>query len=166
MNYKYLVKEVSNCSKNEVEAFFTLVIKGGKVTEEGLLNRIMNCKFLGFCYNHSDEIIAISSLKRPHESYILKVIKSANLDRLPSELNFELGYSFTESEYRRKGINGELKRKILNEIQFEDCLIFSTTAIPSSQTFLLENGFVNYGKSYDGKNDKNIKYYEKKCGKI
>jgi hypothetical protein len=40
-------------------------------------------------------------------------------------------------------------------------LIFSTTAIKSSQTFLQENGFKSKGNPYDGENDKGITYFEK-----
>ena len=40
-------------------------------------------------------------------------------------------------------------------------ILFSTTAIASSQKFLADNGFKTSGEPYDGDNDKSIKYYEK-----
>ncbi|OOG78980.1 hypothetical protein [Flavobacterium sp. A45] len=166
MEYKYLIKEPNSCSEHEIHKFYDLVVKGGKVKLEGLRERILNCKLLAFCYNTSNEIIAISSIKKPQKSYITKVIKNANLDRLHTDLQFELGYSFTDVEYRRKGINGNLKAHLLDAIKVEDCLVFSTTAITSSQIFLENNGFICYGKSYDGENDRDIKYYEKRFGKI
>lgn len=166
MDYKCQIKELSDCSEYEINMFHDLVVKGGKVKLKGLRERILNCKLLAFCYNNSNEIIAISSIKRPQKSYILKVIENARLDRLHTDLQFELGYSFTEVEYRRKGINGYLKKYLLDEIKTENCLVFSTTAITTSQIFLENNGFICYGKSYDGENDKDIKYYEKKCGKF
>ena len=166
MEYKYDIKELANCSKQEIDIFHDLVVKGGKVQLKGLLERILNCKLLAFCYNSSNEIIAISSIKRPQKSYSMEVIKNANLGRLYKDLQFELGYSFTEVEYRRKGINVNLKRKLLDRIKEEDCLAFSATAITSSQTFLQNNGFICYGKSYNRENDIDIKYYEKKFGKF
>lgn len=166
MDYQYHIKEVINCSDHEINMFHDLVVKGGKVKLKGLRQRILNCKLFAFCYNNSNEIIAVSSIKRPQKSYILKVIKNARLDRLHTDLQFELGYSFTEVGYRRNGINGALKRQLLDRMKEEDCLVFSTTAITSSQIFLQNNGFICYGKSYNGENDSDIKYYEKKFGKF
>ena len=76
-------------------------------------------------------------------------------------MKFEIGYSFTEKKFREKGINKDLKLLLLNEFKNISEILFATTAIPSSQKFLIENGFVNAGIPYDGKNDRNIKYYEK-----
>lgn len=164
MEYKYIIKEPDNCLADEIEMFRKLVIKAGKVELEGLSDRILNCKLLAFCYDPMENLIAISSIKKPQKSYVEKVIKKANLDRLQKNLQFELGYSFTEIGHRRNGINSHLKQLLLNSIKTKNCLLFCTTANPTSQSFLLNNGFIFYGNSYDGENDNKIKYYEKKFG--
>lgn len=102
MEFKYLAKEISNCSAYEIQMFYNLAIKGGKVQRKGLAERILQCKFLGFCYSDTNQIVAISSIKRPQKSYVEKVVKNANLNRKYTDLEFELGYSFTEFEHRRK----------------------------------------------------------------
>lgn len=165
MEYKYCVKEPNCCSEEEIEIFCRMVLKGGKVQKKGLYNRVKNCRLLSFCTDSKNKIIAVSSIKKPQKSYLEKIIKNANLEREIEDFHYEIGYSFTENEHRRKGLNGKLKQKLLNEIQNEDCLIFSTTAINSSQTFLLNNGFTQFGNSYNGKNDNNINYYERKFRK-
>lgn len=158
--YKYFEKEPRNCCEYQLNKFYDLVLKGNKVQKEGLKRRISNCKLLGFC-SINENIIAISSIKRPQKSYIETVINNAKLDRNWTELEFEIGYSYTENDYREKGISTEIKRRLLERMKEIKGKIFSTTAITSSQRFLIQNGFINYGKAYDGKNDKNIKYFER-----
>lgn len=157
---KYYFKKPLESSKFEIEKFHELVLKGGKVEEQGLKARILNCELLAF-FSVNGDIIAVSAVKRPEESYVKKLILKANLDRDCKRLKFEIGYSFTEKDYRRKGINNDLKLLFLNAIKNVSGILFSTTAISSSQNFLEKNGFVNVGIPFDGINDTNIKYYEK-----
>lgn len=77
------------------------------------------------------------------------------------DLTFEIGYSFTESDFRRRGISKELKSTLLREMKSRKGTIFSTTAIKSSQNFLEEHGFKKLRKRYDGKNDRGIAYFER-----
>jgi hypothetical protein len=160
-SYNFYVKEPKCCFETDINRFHELALKGRKVQEEGLKDRILNCKFLGFC-SVGNQIIAISSIKRPQKSYVEKVILRAHLDRHWQDLKFEIGYSFTEDDYRRQGINAEIKKLLLELMIDVEGIIFSTTAIPSSQKFLSEHGFELIGQSYDGENDKAIKYYERK----
>jgi hypothetical protein len=157
---KYYFKKPLESTDFEIEKFHELVLKGGKVKEQGLKVRISNCELLAFC-SVNDVIIAVSAIKRPVKSYVKKINVKAELNKDYKELKFEIGYSFTEENFRRKGINGDLKLLLLNSIKNVIGIIFSTTAIPNSQKFLENNGFVNIGIPYDGKNDRNIKYYEK-----
>ncbi len=166
MNSKFLaqckieVKEPVTCSKKEISNFHEAVKKGGKVKLAGLEDRIKNCRLLAFCY-HNNSLIGISSIKRPNRNYVAEIIKKTGIERKVEDLAFEIGYSFTEPDYRKNGISKELKKQLLSQMQPHHGTIFSTTAIRSSQNFLLENGFKKLGKSYDGENDKGITYYER-----
>ncbi len=157
---KIIVKEPLQCTESEIDKFHELVLKGRKVDPNGLLNRIRNCEFLAFCYL-KDNIIGISAIKKPSDTYIERVINSTKIQRQPQELNFEIGYSFTEPDFRRNGISKTLKECLLNAMKSRSGIIFSTTAIKSSQTFLIEQGFEQKGEAYDGDNDKGIMYLEK-----
>lgn len=154
------VKEPANCSDQEFSAFYEKVKKGGKVALSGLTDRIKNCELLAFCYCENS-LIGISAIKRPTRRYIEDIIKKTGIDRKVEDLHFEIGYSFTEPDYRKNGISTELKRRLLEQMKSRSGIVFSTTAIKSSQNFLEENGFKKCGKSYDGENDKEISYYEK-----
>lgn len=72
-----------------------------------------------------------------------------------------MGYSFTIEEVRNKGISGTLKRMLLHKLSNHQGIIFSTTATPSSQRFLLANGFQTKGNSYQGNFDNHITYFER-----
>lgn len=154
------VKEPVKCSDKEIAAFYEEVKKGGKVLLQGLTERIKNCELLAFCY-YENSLIGVSSIKRPNPNYVADIIKKSKIDRNVDELVFEIGYSYTERDFRRNGISKELKSKLLEQMKSRKGTIFSTTAIKSSQTFLEENGFKKFGKSYDGENDKGITYYER-----
>lgn len=153
------VKKPSECTIFEIDNFYKLVLKGGKVKKEGLKERILNCELLAF-YMINGIIIAISAIKKPTETYTKDVIQKAKLKRDYKDLKFEIGYSFTEENYRKKGLSSELKSLLLDSIKNAKGILFSTTAISSSQKFLEKQGFVNFGIPFDGKNDTNIKYYE------
>lgn len=159
-NCEIEVKEPNSCTATETSSFYEEVKKGGKVMLHGLSERIKNCELLAFCY-HKGILIGVSSIKRPNPNYVAEIIKKTELDRKIEDLTFEIGYSFTEPDYRRNGISKELKSKLLEQIKLRGGTIFSTTAIKSSQNFLEETGFIKLGKSYDGDNDKGITYYEK-----
>lgn len=159
-SYEIMVKEPNICSEKELSDFYEKVAKGGKVMLQGLQNRIKNCELLAFCY-FKNELIGISSIKRPSTTYVENVIEKSKIDRKPSDLRFEIGYSFTEFNFRRRGISQKLKEKLLEKIKSREGIIFSTTAIKSSQNFLEQQGFIKYGKPFDGNNDKAIIYYEK-----
>jgi predicted GNAT family N-acyltransferase len=155
------IKEPVECSENEIREFHELVIKGEKVNPVGLLNRIKNCELLAFCY-FEDELVGVSSIKKPNVNYVEDIIYKTRIDRNPAELKFEIGYSVTEPKVRQNGISRELKKYLLEKMKSRNGIIFSTTAIKSSQNFLEENGFEKKGNAYDGENDKGITYYEKR----
>lgn len=159
-NSQIEIKQPRNCSEKELLEFHKKVVKGKKVMKTGLLNRIQNCELLAFCY-FKNKLVAVSSIKRPGENYVNDIIEKTKIDRKSKDLTFEIGYSYTEPEVRRNGISQELKKQLLEEMKSRTGLIFSTTAIKSSQNFLEKNGFKKCGKPYDGENDNEITYYEK-----
>jgi RimJ/RimL family protein N-acetyltransferase len=157
---KIEIKEPSKCSEEEISQFYEKVKKGGKVMIQGLKDRIKNCELLAFCY-FEDSLVGVSSIKRPTQNYVTNIIAKTKIDRKIEDLTFEIGYSFTESDYRRNGISKELKRRLLKTMEARPGIIFSTTAVKSSQHFLEGIGFKKFGISYDGENDKGISYYER-----
>lgn len=157
---KIEVKIPNECSEQELNNFYIEVKKGGKVKLQGIQNRIKNCELLAFCYIEN-KLVGVSSIKKPNSNYVDKIIRKSKIERKVEDLNFEIGYSFTGIEFRRNGISQKLKEELLKKMESRKGIIFSTTAIKSSQNFLEQNGFKKYGYPYDGENDKEIIYYEK-----
>jgi len=159
-DFEFLIKVVKECTDQEIETFKNLILKGGKVKKIGLKQRILNCLYLGFV-KYKNETVSISAIKIPSNTYKERVILKSKIDRQPGELNYEIGYSFTELDYRKRGLSSSLKKHLINNLLGAKIIVFCTTAIPSSQKFLVQNGFTNFGFPYDGENDKNIMYYER-----
>jgi|AntRauTorckE5430_2_1112549.scaffolds.fasta_scaffold08732_1 predicted GNAT family N-acyltransferase len=156
---EYLCKTPIEATKEELKEFHRLVLEGGKVLKQGLSDRINNCVVLGFC-KKDITIIGISAIKRPQKSYVEKVIQNAALIREVENLEYEIGYSYTDTDFRKKGISTSIKSNIIEWMDNIGGTVFSTTAIQSSQRFLTKKGFTQGGNKYDGKNDKNLKYFE------
>lgn len=159
----FYTKQPQQCTNKELKIFYNLVVKGGKVRIDGLEYRIFNGELLAFCKD-GDTIVGVSAIKKPSKLYREVVVAKTKITRKWSELTFEIGYSYTEIDYRCKGISSELKRRLLAEMATRKGIVFSTSAIASSQRFLNENGFKHVGEPYNGENDESIKYYEKVLG--
>ncbi|WP_316778818.1 hypothetical protein [Pedobacter antarcticus] len=163
IKYDFFVKAPGKCTSSELVDFHSLVQIGGKVPLKNLPTRIQSCVLLAFCYLNKKPI-GISAIKKPSRTYKEKIILKAGIDRIPNALDFEIGYSVTLSDFRKKGISSMLKTMLLEDMQQVKGTIFSTTAIESSKHFLKTNGFIKLGKPYDGEYDKGICYYELSLG--
>lgn len=163
--FEYFCKTPEESSESELMDFYNLVLEGGKVQKEGLLSRIKNCTVLGYC-KKADKIIGVSAIKRPLDSYKKKVISKAKLLIPIEKLEYEIGYSYTSPDFRRRGISANIKSNIIDWMGNIGGTIFSTTAIISSQNFLKKKGFKQLGSEFDGENDKNLKYFEITVSKL
>ncbi|GGI27555.1 hypothetical protein GCM10008119_28240 [Pedobacter mendelii] len=158
---KYIIKKPADCLLAELFHFYLLLKKGNKVSTKDLSQKIHNCEFLAFCYLEN-RLVGISAIKRPAKSYIEEVHRKAGVWRNIEEYIFEVGYSFTEDDVRRLGISGTLKQMLQEKIIHHHGMVFSTTAVQTSQRFLKSQGFVACGNPYQGKYDDNIIYFEKR----
>jgi hypothetical protein len=129
------IKVPKSCTDKELYEFYSGLKKGGKVSLNGLKERINNCELLAFC-RLDNQLIGLSAIKRPGKHYVEEIIQKANLNIEVMELTFEIGYSFTEPEFRMNGISKTLKESLLKEMESRKGIIFSTTAVLSSQNFL------------------------------
>ncbi|WP_316734633.1 hypothetical protein [Pedobacter aquatilis] len=160
MACRFVVKTPAECMLSELFYFFLLVKKGGKVSTQELTQKIYGCQLLAFCYL-GDKLVGISAIKMPSRAYILQVHAKAGITRNINNYSFELGYSFTEPELRQMGISRTLKEMLQNKIKHLQGTIFSTTAVPTSQRYLLSQGFIPCGNPYNGIFDDGIVYFEK-----
>ncbi|RDC55857.1 hypothetical protein DU508_16490 [Pedobacter chinensis] len=156
----FVIKRPCDCSITELHYFYLLLRKGNKVSPIDLPLKILNSDYLGFCYQNK-KLVGISAIKSPTRSYLEDVHLKAGIIYTIDRPFLEIGYSFTLACFRRKGISGTLKRMLLGKVRHHQGILFSTTAIPSSQRFLMANGFHPQGNPYRGNYDNNIIYFEK-----
>ncbi len=159
-NCHFEIKRPCDCTMLQLHHFYLLLKMGNKVSTIDLPAKIFNAAFLAFCY-HGKKLAGISAIKRPGLSYLQEVHKKAGITTVTEKPFLEMGYSFTIEEVRNKGISGTLKRMLLHKLSNHQGIIFSTTATPSSQRFLLANGFQTKGNSYQGNFDNHITYFER-----
>ncbi|MBB4107369.1 hypothetical protein [Pedobacter zeae] len=159
-NCHFEIKRPCDCSMIQLHHFYLLLRKGNKVSPVDLHLKIFNAAFLAFCY-HGKKLVGISAIKRPNVSYLHDVYKKAGINTNMDQPFLEIGYSFTRESLRKKGISSTLKRMLLEKIRYHHGIVFSTTATPSSQRFLLANGFLAKGNPYQGNFDHHIVYFER-----
>ena len=159
-NCYFEIKRPVDCSITQLHHFYMLLRKGNKVSPIDLPLKIFSAEFLAFCYN-GKRLVGISAIKRPTVSYLEDVYRKAGIVTDIHQPFLEVGYSFTRESVRKKGISGTLKRMLLKKISAHKGFVFSTTATPSSQRFLMFNGFRPKGTPYQGNFDNNIVYFER-----
>lgn len=71
----------SECTKDELNEFHSLVIEGGEVSPIGLPERIKQADRLIFVRDES-VCIAVGALKRPNDNYKNNVFKKAGVSHL------------------------------------------------------------------------------------
>jgi predicted GNAT family N-acyltransferase len=147
MELIFKIKKTKDCSLTEINNFFELAKKAEQVDENGLLNRINNSELLGFCYSN-EQLVGISAIKNPNENYKKRIFRKASIEEEAKNFRFELGYSYTEEEFRGKRISFNINRKLVDKILSDN--IYATTANQGMIKILSKIGFHKIGKSYKG----------------
>jgi hypothetical protein len=151
------IKKPSDCTKEELEGFKNLVLAGGQVTANGLETRIKNCKVLGFYYV-DNRLVGVSAIKQKDKEIVKRTRNKAKVktDGIPT---LELGYSFTNPDFRGQGINKKLNDGLLKVIVSEK--IYATTDNDTMRKYLTDNGFKKAGESFKGNYNENLDYFER-----
>lgn len=144
---KIYIKRPSDFTNNEIRLFTDFIKEGSQVSEIGLKKRVLNCKLLGFCYM-SNELVGISAIKTPLDSYRFKVFMNARLEKEVEKFKYELGYSFTKKGYQGKGINYAINSELISNVN--DSNIYATTGNPGMIHLLVKLGFNQIGEKYNG----------------
>lgn len=147
------IKKPSECSEEEIENFYQLVIEGDQVDIYGLRDRIKRAALLAFHYEGST-LAGIVAVKRPYEVYKEKVFQKAGVSQKTNEYNLEMGWAFTISEYREKNICSGLTRKLVSEFKSQNIFATVRTDNLATQKILARNGFEKIGEPYPGRQNK------------
>lgn len=151
------IKKPTDCSKEELESFKKLVLEGGQVAANGLEKRIKNCKYLGLYYV-DNELVGVSAIKKKDKEVVKRALCKAQI--ITTDVpTLELGYSYTKPDFRRQGINKKINDGLLELVDGEK--IYATTDNDIMRKYLSNKGFKKVGKSFKGRLNKTLDYFEK-----
>jgi len=141
-----ITKTPNECSSSELSEFNALVLEGGEVVAEGLLERIKRAEKLIFVKDKN--CIGVGAIKRPYDIYKNKVFKKSGVLSLANEHIFELGWILS----RRKGVGNIIMQSIIATIGNSSC--FATTRENNGAMHHLFNkyGFAEAGEKYKSDN--------------
>ncbi len=156
MYFDYFVTHPTQCTDAEIENIYRLLLNGGQVSPEGLMDTVLNCKKLGLC-TLEDKIIGIIGLKELLESERRYIFKSCGVEHLLNQYIYELGFGYTDPNFRGQGILNKLADLVMANITTG---VYGTTSIPTIKKMLERWHFKKVGKSYLGK------YYQKEAREL
>ncbi len=108
-----VVKQLADCSKEDLDAFETLVMSGGKV-KPGLRGRMeSNAERLAFHYAPDGSVVGVAALKRPYSTYKAKVFQRAKTDQNPADYELELGWIAVAPPAQGQGLSRALAEAVL-----------------------------------------------------
>jgi len=146
------IKQPSECSEEEKKRFYLMVLKGEQVDKYKLRNRIEEAKLLSLHYKEN-RLVGIAALKQPYKTYIKKVFSKAGVSEEFNKYNLEIGWAYTESKYRHKGISSNIIRELISRLKHQNIFAITRTNNSKMQSILERNGFRKTGKSFQGRND-------------
>ena len=125
--------------------FAEMLKKQGKVRGD-LTQKTDRCCFISIA-KINDKTIAIGAIKQKTASDFHP--NKANLENLSSQFSWELGYIYTDPEYRGKGLAKKIVTSLLSAYG-DDNLMASTELEknPGMVSILKEHGFIVHGKSW------------------
>lgn len=142
-------KAPSDCSKAELETFERLVVAGGEVSPEGLLQRIQRAEKLIFI--NDGECVAVGAIKNPNAAYKSGVFKKSNVAE-QSEYKHELGWLYVSSAARGKGY-GRALMEVIKELLAETPCFATTREDNAPMHYLFSQfGFSRLGQPYKSEN--------------
>ena len=123
------------------------IARGGEVSLANALSGVQRTKLLGYALDERGDIIAVTAMKSPLDTYKVKVFTAAGYPDLVNQYQYEIGYSYTDTNHRRQGLAKAISQQLLSSVGGN---IFATTRsdnVPSKNS-LSSQGLSQLGKSW------------------
>lgn len=145
------IKPPDQCSAEELEEFYQLLLKGEAVENNGLKNGGINrAKLLAFHYENQT-LVGIAAIKSPIERYKNDIFLKAETKEVPEKYPLEFGYAVTLKGYEGRHICSCLTEKLIRDFRDQNIYATTKTTNVSMQIILKHNDFKRTGKPYKGK---------------
>lgn len=137
-------KKPEELTNKEFKTIYQLILKGNEVDANTLQHRLTRAALVCFAIIDS-KIIAIAVIKRPSKKYRDSIFTKAQIIDKSNQYKYELGYVFTETDYRGKKISSKLCNQLCDIFLAHN--VFATTRSKNKpmQKILVKNHFLPTG---------------------
>ncbi|WDF79046.1 hypothetical protein PQ469_03375 [Mucilaginibacter sp. KACC 22773] len=146
----------AECSKEQLAAFYELVLSGKQVDPEGLEDRIARADTLAFFYI-GGQVAGVASVKNQKRSYITGIFLKAKVPGMAESYRYEIGYAVTHQDFRRLGISTKLVTAL--QAGKPGVKLYATTKNDDMRDLLVKSGFTQAGSSYKNAKDENLSLF-------
>jgi GNAT superfamily N-acetyltransferase len=137
----------SDCTAQALADFEKLVIEGGAVNPQGLVQRIRKASRLLFLRASDDQLVGVGALKHPRAAYRNKVFADARATASADEYPVELGWVVVAQSHQGRRLSTRIVGELLSFAKNEN--IFATTrADERVLSFAFDCGFRINGKPF------------------
>ena len=137
----------SDCTAQALADFEKLVIEGGAVNPQGLVQRIRKASRLLFLRASDDQLVGVGALKHPRAAYRSKVFADAQATASADEYPVELGWVVVTQSHQGRRLSTRIVGELLPFVKNEN--IFATTrADERVLSFAFDCGFRINGKPF------------------
>jgi GNAT superfamily N-acetyltransferase len=137
----------SDCTAQALADFEKLVIEGGAVNPQGLVQRIREASRLLFLRASDDQLVGVGALKHPRAAYRIKVFADARATASADEYPVELGWVVVTQSHQGRRLSTRIVGELLPFVKNEN--IFATTrADERVLSFAFDCGFRINGKPF------------------
>ena len=137
----------SDCTAQALADFEKLVIEGGAVNPQGLVQRIRKASRLLFLRASDDQLVGVGALKHPRAAYRNKVFADARATASADEYPVELGWVVVAQSHQGRRLSTRIVGELLPFVKNEN--IFATTrADERVLSFAFDCGFRINGKPF------------------
>lgn len=131
----------------EVDAFAELVLTGGEVGAEGLVERIRRAQALLFL-REDDQLLGVAALKRPNANYRLSVFEKAQVAVNDPKYPLELGWVYVVPKGRGRGLSHSLVQAAVKHANGTGIFATSRADNNAMHKSLMAASFVRHGCEY------------------
>jgi GNAT superfamily N-acetyltransferase len=148
----------SDCTAQALADFEKLVIEGGAVNPQGLVQRIREASRLLFLRASDDQLVGVGALKHPRAAYRSKVFADAQATASADEYPVELGWVVVTQSHQGRRLSTRIVGELLPFAKNEN--IFATTrADERVLSFAFDYGFRVNGKPFPSGNGYDLVLY-------
>ncbi|UCD23108.1 MAG: GNAT family N-acetyltransferase [Gemmatimonadota bacterium] len=143
-----IIKGPSACTHLERSEFARLVRFGFDGSDDGLLARIRDAKWLAFHYGESNTLNGIAGLKVPADRQRANIFEKAAPDVDSEAYELELGWVYVAPDQRGNGIATDICRRLMDRERAR-CVFATTRSDNNSMIKILRVlGFERVGREF------------------